>query len=155
MREVLRLFNTNKPKLGKLKNMTFFPFFLSLLRKLFFFFWETETWDSSKNHIHQWKFCAFVFLVSGFWNLSLDWLWSLQTALLLRHQQKPNFSYLSTAAAAAYHLSKRNRRNRRRSSTPPSFLDSGYFVCGSLLLTWSLGFAALGRSLSYSYSSAW
>ncbi|KAM4099955.1 hypothetical protein ACJW30_05G031800 [Castanea mollissima] len=46
-------------------------------------------------------------------------------------QQKPNVSNLSMAAAAYHILSKKNRR----SSTPPSFLDSGYFVCGSLLLT--------------------
>ena len=154
MREVLRLFNTNKPKLGKLKNMTFFPFFISFLRKLFFFLRNRNMGFIQKPHSSM-KVLCFCFLVSGFWNLSLDWLWSLQTALLLRHQQKPNFSYLSTAAAAAYHLSKRNRRSRCRSSIPPSFLDSGYFVCGSLLLTWSLGFAALGRSLSYSYSSSW
>ena len=89
-------------------------------------FWETETWDSSQNHIHEWKSCAFCFLVSGFWYLTLDWLLVFVTNSTTC--KAPTESQLfSSSYAAAYIILNRNKKEsvseattcRTRSSALP------------------------------------
>ena len=114
----------NPRQKGKTQKHYFCFFFLLLSENNVF--WETETWDSSQNHIHEWKSCAFCFLVSGFWYLTLDWLLVFVTNSTTC--KAPTESQLfSSSYAAAYIILNRNKKEsvseattcRTRSSALP------------------------------------